>query len=118
MNNLEDLMIYKQYVELIYYTENIVKKYPKSEKIAIVSQIKNNTYSGMKKIILAQKEYNKSKRIIILNELDVDLKMLKVLVRVSYKNKYISGKNYGAWSKKIANINNLMNGWIKACLKQ
>lgn len=33
MNSLEDLMIYKQYLEMIYYTENITIKYPKNEKI-------------------------------------------------------------------------------------
>ena len=71
-------MIYKQYIQLIYYTENITIKYPKNEKLALVTTIKNNTYAGMKKIILAQKEYNHSKRLTILNELDVDLKMLKV----------------------------------------
>ena len=32
MNELEGLMIYKQYLEMIYYTENITLKYPKSEK--------------------------------------------------------------------------------------
>ena len=71
----------------------------------------------MKKIILAQKEYNHSKRLTILNELDVDLKILKVLIRVSYKQKYINTKNYSAWSKKIFNIANLLGCWIKSCLK-
>lgn len=118
MNDLENLMIYKQFIELIYYTEMITVKYPKREKLSLVSNIKSNTYSAMKKIILAQKEYNKSKRLIILNELDVDLKMLKVLIRVSYKSKYINSKNYNAWSKKIFNISNLLGAWIKSCLKQ
>jgi len=118
MNDLEKLVIYKQYIELIYYTENITLKYPKHEKLSIVSAIKNNTYAGMKKIILAQKEYNHSKRLVILNELDTDLKMLKVLIRISYKNKYISSKNYASWSKKIFNISNLLGAWIKSCLKQ
>ena len=117
MNELESLMIYKQYIELIYYTEKITIKYPKSEKLSLVTSIKNNTYEGMKKIILAQKEYNKGKRIIILNELDTDLKMLKVLIRISYKNKYINSKNYAAWSKKIFNISNLLGAWINSCLK-
>lgn len=117
MNELEGLMIYKQYLEMIYYTENITNKYPKSEKLSLVTTIKNNTYSGMKKIILAQKTYNKGKRLSILNEIDTDLKMIKVLIRISYKNKYINSKNYSAWSKKIANISNLLGGWINSCLK-
>ena len=117
MNELEGLMIYKQYLGMIYYTENITLKYQKSEKGAMVDEIKRITYNGMRKIILANKEFNKNKRIIILNEIDVELKMLKVMIRVSYKKKYINSKNYSAWSKKIYNIGNLLGGWIKSCLK-
>lgn len=118
MNELEGLIIYKQYLELIYYTENITIKYPKVEKFSLVSRIKNTTYNGIEKIIIAQKEYDKSKRLIILNKLDVDLKMLKVLVRLSKRKKYINYKNYEAWSKKLTNICNLLGGWIRVCVKQ
>ena len=117
MNELEGLMIYKQYLGMIYYTENITLKYPKSEKGSMVDEIKRITYNGMRKIILANKEFNKNKRIIILNEIDVELKMLKVMIRISYRKKYINSKNYSAWSKKIYNIGNLLGGWIKSCLK-
>ncbi len=117
MNDLEGLMIYKQYIELIDYTLMILKKYPKSERFSIVNDIKDSTYNGIKNIIIANKEYNKSKRIIILNNIDNNLKFLKVLIRISYKQRYISSKNYSSWSKKITNINNLLYGWIKACLK-
>ena len=89
MNELDNLIIYKQYLELIYYTETISQKYPKKEKFCLVQSIKNNTYNGLKKVIEAQSEYDKTIRIKILKLLDVDLKVLKVLVRVSYKNKYI-----------------------------
>ncbi|HOP65419.1 MAG TPA: four helix bundle protein [Bacilli bacterium] len=118
MYNLEDLLIYKQYLELIYYTESILVKYPKIEKNNICVQIKNNTYDGMKLIIRAQKSRDTKSRIRVLSELDVSLKMLKVLIRVSKKRKYINIKNYAAWSKKIMNICNLLGGWINSCLKQ
>ena len=79
MNSLEDLMIYKQYLEMIYYTENITIKYPKNEKNNLVSYIKNKTYNGIELIIKAQKERDKNKRLLILNQIDTNLKMLKVL---------------------------------------
>lgn len=118
MNDLERLMIYKQFLELIYYTENIVLKYPKIEKLSLVTSIKNQTYLGMRKVIMAYKEYNKEKRVLILRDLDVDLKMIKVFVRLSYKKKYINRNNYYAWSKKITNITNMLGGWIKSCVRQ
>lgn len=46
MNELEGLMIYKQYLELIYYTGNITIKYPKSEKESMVSKIKRENNYG------------------------------------------------------------------------
>lgn len=117
MNDLEGLIIYKQYFELIYYTDFITMKYPKSVKLSLVTEIKNVTYDGMRKIILANKEYNKDKRVAILNEIDVDLKMIKVMVRLSYRNRYINKGNYKAWCRKLTNIGNLLGGWINSCLR-
>jgi len=37
---VEELDIYKQYMTLIYYTEMITEKYPKCEKLALVTTIK------------------------------------------------------------------------------
>ena len=113
---LDELKIYKQYDELVYYTEMILKKYPKSERFSLVTSIKNKTYEGLECIIRAYKVYEKKDKYKYLNELDIYLKTLIVLIRVSYKNKYISSKNYSAWAKKITNINNLMLGWFK-CVK-
>ena len=39
--------------------------------------------------------------------------MLLVLIRISYKMKYITNKNYMAFSRKINNISNLCYGLIK-----
>ncbi len=118
MKNVEDLIIYKQYLELIYYMETITEKYPKSVKLSLVTEIKNNTYEGIKNILIAYKEYDVKNKLLFLNRLDINLKMLKVLVRVSYKKKYINSKNYYAWSKKIYNIGNLLGGWINKCQRQ
>ncbi len=115
--NVEDLSIYKQYIELIYYTEMILEKYPKCERLSLVTNIKNNTYEGMKYVISAFKSYSKGEKMDNLNRLDTNFKMLKVLIRVSFKRKYINSKNYGAWSKKISNLCNLLGGWMKSCQK-
>lgn len=116
--NVEDLLIYKQYVELIYYTHSILLKFPKLERYSLVEDIKNQTLIGLELIIRSYKNYKKEDKLNCLSELDIKMKLIKVLVRISYKNKYISAKNYSSWSKKITNICNLMGGWIKICQKQ
>lgn len=117
-DDIESLVIYGKYLDLISYTEMILKKYPKCERFALASFIKNTTYEGMESVIYAFKYYDKNKKLESLNELDVKLKMIKVLVRISFKNKYISVQNYRAWSFKLANVGNLLGGWINSCLKQ
>lgn len=115
---VEDLIIYKQFIELIYYTENILMKYPKCERFALASTIKNTTYEGMRYVLNTFKEYSREQKIANLNHLDTTLKMIKVMIRVSYKKKYINAKNYAAWGKKLSNLGNLLGGWMKSCLKQ
>ena len=114
MKEVSELIIYKQFIELIYYTEMITEKYPKIEKLAIVTNIKNTTYEGLKDVLKAYRYYDKLK---VLNELDIKLKFLKVLIRISVRRKYINRKNYAAWSKKINNIGNLLGGWISSFQK-
>ena len=79
MEDLEKLVIYKQYVEMTYYMTNIILKFPEKENFALVQDIKQVTYEGLKNIIYAQKEYNKKTRIAYLNQLDANLKILKVI---------------------------------------
>ena len=67
-NEVSDLMIYKQYLELIYYTEMITEKYPKVEKYTLVATIKNTTYDGIKNIISAYKMFEKNDKLKSLNQ--------------------------------------------------
>ena len=113
MNDIEKLIIYKSHFNLIYYTENILKKYPKTERNLLIKDIRDINFEIMELIIKCYKEINKNKKYYYLNEIDIKLKLLKVYVRLSYKQKYIKNTNYNAWSKKITNINNLVFIWMK-----
>lgn len=114
-NCIESLKIYKQIVDLIYYTEMITLKFPRFEKWGIVAKLKNETYDAAKNVISAYKAYEISEKIKYLNLLDGDLKMIKILVRVCRKRNYINSKNYRAWSRKLFIIGNLLGGWINSC---
>lgn len=118
MKSVEELAIYQKYMDMLYYIEMITEKYPKVAKESIVVNIKNNAYDGMKCIISAYKVYDKKEKLGFLNKLDVDLKMLKVLIRISYKKKYISLRNYEAWSRKLDIIGSFLGGWINSCVGQ
>ena len=117
-NNKSNLLIYQKYLELIYYTNDILRKYPKSERFALVKEIKNTLYSGLRLLMYAIKVYNKQEKLKYLNEFDININVLKVHVRLSYKYKYISVQNYQSWSNLITNICNMLGAWISSCLKK
>ena len=118
MSSKNNLVIYQKYMELIYYTNDIVKKFPKSETFALVKEIKTSLYSGLRLLMYAIKSYKVQDKLKYLDELDINLSLLKVFIRLSYKYKYISSQNYSSWSNIITNICNMLGGWISSCQKR
>lgn len=45
----ENLIIYQKYLDLIYYTNDLCRKYPKSEKPALAAETKGALYSRSQK---------------------------------------------------------------------
>ena len=114
----ENLLIYQKYMDLIYYTDNIVRKYPKSERFAMTQEIKSEIYVGLKLLIYAIKCYAPDEKIKYLKELDIKLSTLKIYVRLSNKYRYISEQNYSSWSILISDVCNMLGGWITSCQKR
>ena len=113
-----NLSIYQKYMELILYTNDLVRKYPKCENFALVKEIKSTMYNGLRLLMYSIKVFNKQEKLKYLNELDINLNLLKVHIRLSYKYKYISLQNYQTWCTIITNICNMLGAWISSCLKK
>lgn len=117
MEQNSTLKIYQKYLDLIDYSNNLVKKFPKSETFALCSEIKNSLYKGLKYLMYGIKTYNKQEKINHLKNLDVELCLIKVQCRFSYKYKYISTQNYSTWCNHITDLCNMLGGWINSCQK-
>ena len=92
------LVIYQKFTNLIYYSKNLLNKYPKSERFDLCNDIKNVLYKNLRNIIFAWKAYTNQEKLKYLRETDVDLIFLKSLITISYKYEYISQKNYMVWN--------------------
>ena len=114
----KSLKIYQRYLELVNYSNDIVRKYPKCENFALVQEIKISLYLGLRNLMYAVKSFNKKDKLQHLNELDINLSLLKVQIRLSYKYRYISLQNYQSWSTIITDICNMLGGWILSCQKR
>ena len=111
------LLTYQKLDNLIYYSKNLLKKYPKSERFDLCCDIKNNLYGSLRNTIFAWKAYKIEEKLKYLKIIDVDLVVLKSLVMISYKYQYITQKNYMVWTEHINEIGKLIGGWIKSCQK-
>ena len=122
MNNSQKaeskLLIYQKYTDVIDYGYNLLMKYPKTEKYALSSSIRNSMFETLRLILYANKIADKYSRIKILNKIDAEIAMQGFYVRFSYKQKYITSKNYLEWSKRLEEIGRILGGWIKVCLKE
>ena len=112
------LIIYEKMINLIAYSKNLMIKFPKSEKFDMCTDIKQLEYIILKNILYAWKEYNNDKKVLYLKQIDVDLMVLKAMIRISHMNKYITDKNLMVWSDRIAEIGKLVGAWIKKCQKE
>ena len=104
MAEKHNLLIYQKYLELVYYTNDLVRKYPKCENFALVKEIKSTIYAGLRLLMYSIKTFNNKDKLKYLNELDINLNILKVHIRISYKYKYITMQNYQTWSGLVTNI--------------
>lgn len=110
--SIENLEVYRRTEELFYRVYPSLKNFPKSEKFSLCQNIRNNFSDLLKSISLGNSV--KSKRLIYLQEADGYLQTLKILIKLSYRLKYISEGFYKTIDLEFTTINNLLSGYIKS----
>lgn len=96
--------------DLLQYLYTAFVKYPKSEKLGLVADYKQNLYEFLFLIIQARKKYYKKTT---LQDADVRLEMLRMLNDLSYDLHYIDIKRYELIARQLNEIGRLLGGWIK-----
>lgn len=111
---MEELKIQQKAFEMMEYAYGALAQFPKSEKFALVVDIKRCMNLILERIIEANKKYYKKNT---LQELDVEIMKLKAYIRLSYKLGFLPIKKYELWSEKVAEIGRMVGGWIKSTSK-
>ena len=89
-----------------------IKNFPKAEKYALSQTLKNSFFDILKNISLANKV--RSKRVYYAQGADGDLQTLKVLIKLSYREKYISKKFFKDIDLELTEIGKMIGGFIKS----
>ena len=62
-------------------------------------------------IITAFKRYHKKTT---LTDMDIELTMLKRMIRTAKDMRYLDTKKYKIWSEKLIEIGKMLGGWVKS----
>ena len=107
----EDLKILQKIFDMMEYGYQALAQYPKSEKFALVTDIKHSMDILLERCIEAQKKYYKKTT---LQDMDVEVMKLRAYLRLSHQLGFLPMKKYEIWSGKVVEIGKMLGGWIKA----
>jgi len=93
----------------------IVDRFPKYEKFALCTEIKNDCYSLIRLIYLMNKVRDKKERLMKLEEIDSYIALIRFLIRHSYNRKYLAMNSYETAGKMIDEVGRIIGAFIKEC---
>lgn len=108
----DNLKIYRKAENLTYKIYPSLRNFPKSEKFSLCQEIKLHLFHLMSRISLANTV--KSKRKTYLQEVDGYLENLRVILRLSRQQRYISKSFYEDLDLSMSEIKAMLVGWLKA----
>ena len=111
---MQDFKIQQKVYDMIFYGNKCLIQFPKSERYALAVDVKKSMYKLLELIIVANKKYYKKTT---LQEIDVELEVLRTLIRLSMDLKYLPIRKYENWSKMLNEIGKMLGGWFKAINK-
>lgn len=109
---MQDLVLYSKTEQLYFTIYPRLKNFPRAEKYGLCLQIKDHFTELLKRISMAASV--KSKRKTYLQEADGYLQGIKMLIKLSAHNKYISQGMHERISVSLTEINRLLVGFIKS----
>ena len=96
---------------MIEYGYKALQQYPKSEKFALVTDMKKSMNILLKRCIEAQKKYYKKTT---LQDMDVEIAVLRAYIRLSFQLGFLPLKKYELWSGQVVEIGKMLGGWLKS----
>lgn len=97
--------------ELDAYTHTVLQQYPKLERHLLCHDIRRSMADIQRHAVVAWKRYHKKTT---LQEMDIEVEVLRIWLRKSVHLKYITPHRYQVWATHVNEIGRMVGGWIKA----
>jgi hypothetical protein len=107
---MRDFALYEKLNDLAAWLFPVVDRFPKAEKFALCTEIKNSVHRMIRHTIRAQKSRDKLRWLF---EADVELEVLRHFVRHAYARRFISAKRLQVATEHIAEVGRIIGGLIR-----
>lgn len=114
---MEEFKIKEKIYEMILYGSPALIQFPKSEKYVLASKIRESMYRMFELAVTIEKKYYKKTT---LQELDVELDVLRHLIRMAADKKLYPNqapclpfKKYEYWARCLDEIGRMIGGYMK-----
>lgn len=107
---MRDFALYEKLDDLAKWLFPVVDRFPKAEKFALCTQIKNCVHTLVRHTIRAQKSRDKVRWLF---EVDVELEVLRHFIRHAFDRRYLSGRRLKIVTEHLAEIGRIIGGLIK-----
>jgi hypothetical protein len=107
---MEELVIKRKVEDMIAYGYICLRNFPKTERFTLAADIKACLFRVLHLVIVCAKRYYKKTT---LSDLDIELEMLKSLVRLAKDLTFLPFKQYENWQTLNLEIGKMVGAWIK-----
>ena len=105
-----ELIIQTKALDMMQYGYVALRQFPKYETHVMAAEIRQSMLKILRLIITASKRYHKKTT---LQDLDIEIAMLRNSVSLAFRLKYIDIKKYEHWQRQINEIGSMLGGWLK-----
>ena len=106
------LKIAQKWEDMAGYAYVALRHIPKSERFTLGAELRESIWRGVRIITQANAARSKAN---LLRDLDVEIKTMLSLLRVSHGLRILPTKQYELWSSMLVEIGRMLGGWLKYC---
>jgi|SRR3989344_5190453 len=110
---IEQFKIYTKTVEFIAWFFPIINKFPKAQRFVLGQQIETTGIEVLKAIIRANHQTDLAARKHLLAEVDLQIELLRSLLRVAHLLGFLSHKQYEHALMRVSELGKMLGGWKK-----
>ncbi|WP_286978944.1 diversity-generating retroelement protein Avd [Aminobacterium sp. UBA5514] len=107
----KSLFLQEKLRQLAAYQRIIMRQFPRVERHSLCDDIRHTTRELQRLVCRCKKRYYKKTT---LEDMDIELDLLRELVMESYESKYINAHRFEVWSKHVNEIGKMIGGWIQS----